>query len=69
MALNPSNQFKPPTRLAPAPLLNGGQGGFLKLMGKKQSAVHDAEWKALEAKHEVERQKLKEKHSAKVKKK
>jgi hypothetical protein len=56
-------EYKRPTKISPAPLPNGGQGGFLKLMGKKSSAVHDAEWKALEAKHEVERQKLKERHT------
>lgn len=51
------------TKIEPAPLPNGGMGGFLRMAGNKNAAVHDAEWKALEAKHEVERQKLKQKHS------
>lgn len=32
------------------------------MAGNKYAKVHDAEWKALEAKHEVEREKLKQKH-------
>lgn len=54
---------KSPTKLEPAPLPNGGKGGFLKMAGNKNAKVHDAEWKALEAKHEVDREKLKVKHA------
>ena len=50
------------TKLDPAPLPNGVKGGFLKMAGNKHAKVHEAEWKALEAKHEVDREKLKEKH-------
>lgn len=51
-----------PTKIEPAPLPNGGKGGFLTMAGNKFAKVHDAEWKALEAKHEVDREKLRQKH-------
>ena len=49
------------TKVEPAPLPNGGKGGFLRMAGNKFAKVHDAEWKALEAKHEVDKEKLRQK--------
>lgn len=53
--------YSHPTKIEPAPLPNGGKGGLMKMAGNKHAKVHDAEWKALEAKHEVDREKLRQK--------
>ncbi|CAB4123829.1 hypothetical protein UFOVP45_35 [uncultured Caudovirales phage] len=52
------------TKIEPQPLPNNGKGGFINKMATKNTALHKAEWEALEAKHEVERQKLKEKQKS-----
>jgi hypothetical protein len=54
--------FSHPTKIEPAPLPNGGKGGLLGMAGNKFAKVHEAERKALDAKHEVDRIKLAQKH-------
>lgn len=54
--------MKHPTKIEPAPLPNGGNGGFLRMAGNKFGKIHEAEKKALEAKHAVDWEKLSQKH-------
>jgi hypothetical protein len=49
---------KSPTRLAPAPLPNGGKGGFLSKRGNVRKDVHQAQLTELEAKHDREKKEL-----------
>lgn len=46
------------TRLAPAPLPNGGKGGFLKKRGNVRKDVHQAQLTELEARHDREKKEL-----------
>ena len=49
-------------KIQPAPLPNGGRGGFLKAMGNPSNA-QKLEMEALLAKHKAEIARLSEKHS------
>jgi len=51
-----------PTKIEPAPLPNGGKGGFLGTVGNENAKVQQAEREALKAKHKVDIEKLVLKH-------
>ena len=55
------------TRLAPAPLPNGGKGGFLNKRGNVRKDVHQAQVTELEARHDRERKELLLKQQTEIK--
>lgn len=59
--------FKYPTHIEPAPLPNGGKGGFLQVAANPKKQVHDAQRDALIAKHKAEMVALEHKQKQELK--